>query len=930
MKESFTLRHWALLIILMPTIAVGLLLGGHLTIKRFSELDENLTDRGMYLTEPLALLSAEKMAQGDKKPLSSILDKAHRKASPMVRSITIFLPDHQVYLSTNLHSELNKLRLEPGRLLPEASRYQAEENFIYVRTPIVGPNGNKRLPSYIVDGDHTTFGYIVVELSRDHALLGQQSSLFSIIAIIVAAILFSTLFAIRFINNVTLPLQKLKTATSNILKGDHKTKVVLPMMGELNILRDDINQLAKALYKANEKAEHNISEYTNELQQTVEQLEVQNIELSMARKEALEANDVKSQFLANMSHELRTPLNGVLGFARQLKKTSLNPNQRDFVETIESSGQNLMRIINDILDFSKLEVGKMELENMPFSLRDLVNDVMTLLAPNVFDKGLDIFVSVDAAVPNDLNGDPDRIKQILINLIGNAIKFTSNGFVRLDISYIGSSPDGQHIKFVVADTGVGIDKDGQNKLFEAFGQADTSITRKFGGTGLGLIICKRLIEAMGGDIGLESEKGKGSKFFFDVFIPESSVSTGASLASSSLAYKKLLYLDTCGQSLADVNNLLQEHTELNVTTCDNEEVFATKLKQQIFDIVLISRHVTPSSVGELKQLTQLAKQHVEHVYAMINSISPNMRESIIGSGASACLSLPANHRKLINALAQPYFSERYEPTSQVPKFSGIKVLAVDDNQANLKLLTTLLAEMAITTELANDGQQALSLAQKYSYDVIFMDIQMPIMDGITACTEIKESSLNEETPIIAVTAHAAPEEQQKMETSGFSGYLAKPIDEEMLKQILLEVDPQPTLHKETSPEPENISFDFQELPIWAEHPHVDWKMALNRAAGKTDLAIEMLVMLVNSLPSTIEDINRCSEERDLTKLLEVIHKFHGACCYTGLPKLKKLAETIENGLKMDSELNQLEPEIFELVDELNGLNHDSAKWGLRN
>lgn len=920
MRQLLSLRQWALAIIILPTLIIGLLLGSFITYKRYAELDQNITERGIYLSEPLTLFAASAMQQGSTKALAAALESAHLKASPIVRSISIFLPNNELYLSSNIHTDFEVVRLKPGKLLPTYTSVEKHETFIYVRTPITV----EQAENSAAQGEKLA-GYLVVELSRENALLAQQSAILSVIMLFALAGMVMTLFAVIFVKYIFNPIDDITQVVSEIAKGNTKVRVSKVMQGELEQLRGAVNAVAKSVYLANERAEHNISEYTQELQQTVEQLEVQNIQLNMAKRDAQNANEVKSQFLANMSHELRTPLNGVLGFTRQLRKTKLNANQTDFLDTIESSANNLLRIINDILDFSKLDAGKMELETIPFSLRDTVNEVMTLLAPGIFDKGLEVHLHVDSRVPDELLGDPVRLKQVIINLIGNATKFTKDGYVRLDVTYLGSRPQGHHIKFAVTDSGIGIDEEGKEKLFAAFGQADNSTTRKYGGTGLGLIICKKLIEAMGGDIHFSSEPGIGSVFSFDTELKENNSESDTSMALELLADKRLLYFDTCSQALSDVQQLLNDSTDVQLTCTEDEDVFKQVLQAQRFDIVLIGRKVAPSSIGELKKLVVLASEHCVNVYTLINSISPNLKEAIIGSGARSCFSMPIHHRKLFHTLLEPYAEPKRVQPSQGSDFTGMRVLAVDDMAANLKLLSALLSELAIDSDLANDGAEALEKAQKLKYDLIFMDIQMPIMDGITACSKIKSSSLNEDTPIISVTAHAGVEEQQKMDQVGFEGFLSKPIDEDMLTQVILDTCPGCSI---TAKEQKAILESNNDLPPFAEHHHLDWSLALSRAAGKQALALEMLSLLVKSLPDTLTSINQSYQANQLNPLIEAVHKFHGACCYTGVPKLKSLAEMIEAGLKKSQNIEALEPELLELMDEMASIIEDAKEWEL--
>lgn len=919
MRQLLSLRQWALAIIIIPTIIIGLLLGGFITYKRYTELDQNIIERGMYLSEPLTLFAASSMEQNSPELLAKALESAHLKASPFVRSISVFLADHQLYLSSNIHNDFDNVRLKPGKLLPAYTSVESTEEFIYVRSPILQASSQSDTATSVVKG------YLVVELSREHALLAQQSSILSVMAMFAISILFMVVLAIVFVKYIFNPIDDITKVIAEIAKGNTKVRVSKVMQGELENLRNAVNAVAKSVYIANERAEHNISEYTQELQQTVEQLEVQNIQLNMAKREAQNANEVKSQFLANMSHELRTPLNGVLGFTRQLRKTQLNANQGDFLETIESSANNLLRIINDILDFSKLDAGKMELETIPFSLRDTVNEVMTLLAPGIFDKGLEVHLNVDARVPDALLGDPVRLKQIIINLVGNATKFTKDGYVRLDITYLGSRQQGHHIKFMVTDSGIGIDEEGKEKLFAAFGQADNSTTRKYGGTGLGLIICKKLIEAMGGDIHFTSELGKGSMFYFDADLKENSSESADSINMELLNDKQLLYFDTCSQAFNDVQQLLDESTDMQVTCVEDEDSFRNALFSDDYEIVLIGRKVAPSSIGELKKLVVLASEHSKHVYTLINSISPNLKEAIIGSGAKACFSMPVNHRKLFNTLLDPYIEHVHAEKPKDSSFRGMRVLAVDDTEANLKLLSALLVELSIDCDLAYDGSEALEKAQKLKYDLIFMDIQMPIMDGITACKKIKESSLNEDTPIVSVTAHAGVDEQKRMSKVGFSGFLPKPIYEDMLTQVILDTCPGCSLSTKEAEAPIYIEGD---APEFAQYHHLDWSLALSRAAGKQALAIEMFTMLIKSLPEALSSISSAYQEPNLDNLITSVHKFHGACCYTGVPKLKHLAELIESGLKKDKDIAAVEPELLELIDQITAIIEDSKDWQL--
>ena len=525
-----------------------------------------------------------------------------------------------------------------------------------------------------------------------------------------------------------------------------------------------------------------------------------------------------------------------------------------------------------------------------------------------------------------MTGDPTRFKQVLINLLSNAIKFTEQGSIKVDISYRLLDEESASVLVSVTDTGVGIPMDKQDSLFTPFGQADSSITRKFGGTGLGLIITKHIVEAMNGRISLNSAPGNGTCFTFNsVFRLPNHVFTN-DLPSKSLIGKRILYLEPHEHTHHAVLSLLTEW-QANVTPCFNEASFLSAVEntQTKFDICLIGHMASVDHMQLLKGYVKTVRDSTDYLYLMLNTVSHNMREAFIGSGADACLSKPLNHRKLCEVLAAPYRLDHpvHNIEQSEQKLLPLKVLVVDDNDANLKLICTLLDEQVEVIDTAHNGSQAYSLSKSHKYDVIFMDIQMPIMDGITACKLIQESSLNEDTPIIAVTAHALHSEKEQLLKDGFKGYLTKPIDEDTLKQIISDHSPQTPINREKSKN------EIPQSPAPFESSRIDWPLALQRAGGKNELALEMLNMLLLSVPETLNLLTKAIDDEACEQVLSIVHKFHGACCYTGVPKLKSLAETIETSLKNECVLENIEPELFELQDELENLLVD-AKMDSKN
>lgn len=918
------LRDSVLTLTLIPTVIIGLLLGGYFTVNRYIELDEILYQQGATISEPLAIALEQPLLDKNKVLLNRLISFTHNRHSPSIKSIAIFDTNNELLMTSNYHRSFDELINQASLASLKATKIESSKDIITFYTPIVGHSSPNT--QWDASAFQTSLGTVILQLNKDKAVIGQQRALLISGIVIILSLVLAAIMAFKLSRMFMTPLNKLVLATDKLVEGKRSTGLTDTMLGEFDILREGLNTIADTMVMQKDEMQKNIDQATSDYRETLEQYETQNIQLTMAKKEAQDANRVKSDFLAKMSHELRTPLNGVMGFTRQLYKTPLNKHQKDYLDTIMLSANSLMTIISDILDFSKLEAGAMELESIQFQLRDAVNEVMTLLAPSAHEKQLELSIYINPQVPDDLTGDPTRFKQVLINLLSNAIKFTEQGSIKVDISYRLLDEESASVLVSVTDTGVGIPMDKQDSLFTPFGQADSSITRKFGGTGLGLIITKHIVEAMNGRISLNSAPGNGTCFTFNsVFRLPNHVFTN-DLPSKSLIGKRILYLEPHEHTHHAVLSLLTEW-QANVTPCFNEASFLSAVEntQAKFDICLIGHMASVDHMQLLKGYVKTVRDSTDYLYLMLNTVSHNMREAFIGSGADACLSKPLNHRKLCEVLAAPYRLDHpvHNIEQSEQKLLPLKVLVVDDNDANLKLICTLLDEQVEVIDTAHNGSQAYSLSKSHKYDVIFMDIQMPIMDGITACKLIQESSLNEDTPIIAVTAHALHSEKEQLLKDGFKGYLTKPIDEDTLKQIISDHSPQTPINREKSKN------EIPQSPAPFESSRIDWPLALQRAGGKNELALEMLNMLLLSVPETLNLLTKAIDDEACEQVLSIVHKFHGACCYTGVPKLKSLAETIETSLKNECVLENIEPELFELQDELENLLVD-AKMDSKN
>lgn len=921
---KYGLRAQVIAYTILPTILIGGLLASYFTINRYVQANDFLINRAINIAEPLAIASEYGIQDDSRTILRRILGATHRKNSEMIKSIAVFDAQNKMFVTSNWHRNFNILKIEQGQSIPEITQVIHHANSIVIHTPIIDES-NFLEYQLTFDQPRKVMGYVSLEVTRSQVeLLLFRDAAFSVI-VVLFGILGSLFFAFRQAKRIIAPISEMASVVEKISLGRLNSRVEGVYTGEIESLQDGINQMGLAMSKHHEEMQDNIDQATSELRETLDLMEVQNIELDITRKDAQRAASVKSEFLANMSHELRTPLNGVIGFARQLLKTQMTVNQVDYLQTIERSAGNLLNIINDILDFSKLEAGKLSLEHIPFDLRECIDETMHLLAPSAHEKNLELSMMVDSEVPHDVLGDSMRLQQILTNLIGNAIKFTQEGNIEVQIQRINQENDVNNnvtLKMMISDTGIGISEKQQQQLFKAFGQADSSVTRQYGGTGLGLVITQKLVTEMQGGIDLVSSPDHGSTFWFTIQIEKNSHSPLEKLPLTQLKEQSILAYES-NEFAARACSQLLILWKTNLTMTETGHQLERNLNKQ-YDSIVIG-HSECDNLQPLLSHIEKAKAFTKNIVVLINSSDPSIFEMIQKMGATHCLSKPINHKQLADALvADREDTQEHILPQNLPVLirKDINVMAVDDNPANLKLIQAMLTDRVNHVTTCVNGQVAVDQSALQKFDLIFMDIQMPILDGISACLKIKDGEINNETPIIAVTAHVLPGEKEQFLQQGMDDCLAKPIDELALQQIINKwtpdakiLQPPMLLQNAVVEKPLNSNLSF------------DWQLALKQSAGKEDLAKEMLAMLIEDFKEIRNSANQAIDNQiDNVHFAQIIHKFHGGCSYSGVPKLKKIASVIEQELKQGISPDLLEPELLELLDELDNVQHEAKAF----
>ena len=772
--------------------------------------------------------------------------------------------------------------------------YEFDDEWVYVLSVMSEADADENLDITAIDGstEQSLLGYVTVSMSKQTLLLLQRKSIQTniFLSFLIAAIV--SVILMRVSRRLTRPIEGLAQKMKLAEEGNTGVRAEVKGQPDVTVMQHAFNTMMDVLEKREK-------------------------ELELARDNAVENARMRGEFAANVTHELRTPMNAVLGMLDLLAESEISSRQIEYVDVARNSGETLLNLIDDILDFSKIDAGRVVSDTSDANLKELIEDVIRLLASQALAKNLDIGFFLEEDIPATIPLDRSRVQQVLINLIGNAIKFTDVGEVSLTVSH--KSDDQGLILFEVADTGIGIGEADRGKIFEAFTQADASTTREYAGTGLGLTISKQIVELMGGDIGLESGLDSGSKFWFTLPCPREPAPVSLVKDETSADEVARVLLISSAHIIRRFSQQVFARKKLNWSVVDDYLEGAQALKHayehaEPFDYLIIDEDILFLKLTEFQSIFKnLIDTNTTSIVVLTNPFKPLRSADLKFSTIDKPL-FSNSYNDLVAGKEQQRgkLTGSGRPGSLVG-FDHTRILIVDDNRVNQQVAREMAQKLGCKADLAINGQRALEMVLKNKYDLILMDCNMPVMDGYDATNEIRQLEGTNKIPIIAMTANTTNAERQRCEQAGMNGFLAKPIRLGALEDELAHWLPESTLTLEDSPKNTDVT-----LPD-TENYDTAFMEELFNSVG--DVAYRMIEAFIEDTPVYIDSMKAALALGNAKQVRELAHTIKGSAANFGAHQLVGVAKTIEQ-LAQDSQLAQCELHTGTLINHFAALRHD--------